>query len=491
MNTLLAAALVLFASGELFTSQPLNDIEIGAINPYIGQYSTNFRLHDMNKDGSPDLVFTDHIRLQQNGQFPESSVIPFPQVPQAPVVDVFAGKLYFKSDHKVRIFQLHELDWIESPPIETPWQYPAPIDTPQGKEWGSFMVDLEGHGAPEILHPNREGLDLLPMKTANSTAIQHLNIFPSPRLIDRAPSQQSRLRFGYRPPEFELSFRCILENENIYIIESIPTTEDMNRYTVRRYTFTESKMESAPPATTAPLPIHMRPCIINDDAQIDYAGGILRYPSNTAVIAPIYEFTLSIDGGKTRQFFHSRSFMPHTYFLDYNRDGLKDLLLEETSLGDGGLRQTVSRLTAQRKIRHQIHIYQQQPGGIFPSTPTVSKEFTVRLDKPPINKSTMFQRYQNGFLVNAIGNINGDDFSDLVVQATPERLQIYFGSMSGYIPTPQAELDIPPDARFYVLDINGDHRDDIVISANATDPADHAPQNIVYYFDPAQDTSRP
>jgi FG-GAP repeat len=480
MSTLLAAAVCFAAGADFFTPIVLNDIEIGAINPYTGRYATNFRLLDMNQDGVPDLAFTDHVRLQENGDFPETAAIPFPSVPEAPVVEAYQGRLYFKQARSIRVYELQNRDWAELPAIQTPWHHPVAIETPQGKEWGAFILDLDGDGKPEFLHLDRGGLDILRPGGSDAATVERVNVVPIPALAHRASPRQSERRAAYVPPEFELSFHCILDRNRINTVERRPAMETMRRYTVRQFTVTPAGIETRESLTSAPVPDTVQPCLIDADGQIDFAGGMLRYQSNTAVTAPLYEFVLSTDGGRTQRTFHSRSFMPHTYFLDYNRDGLKDILLEETGLGDGGLRQTVSRLATQRKIRHGVHIYQQRPDGTFPASPTISKEFHIRLDKSPIRKSTMFQRYQNGFLVNAIGNINGDGFTDLVVQVAPDRLEIYFGSISDYVLIRRVELIIPPEARFHVLDVNGDGYDDIVVSTPSTDPAREEPENTVY-----------
>ena len=481
MNSLAITVTLFLSATEFFTQQTLNDIEIGAINPFTGQYTTNFRLHDMNKDNKPDLVFTDHVILQENGQFPPTSNVGFPKIPQAPLVDIFAGKLYFKMDQKLLIYELQDLEWVEVDSISTPWKTSDPIDTPQGKDWGAFILDLDSDTKPEAIHSTYEGLDILHLDTQNILPPQRLISFPTATLTNHVPSWQLGPRYGYTSPGYELSFRCVLEDNNLYIIERIPAMENMQRYTVQQYTLNANGTEAHEPITTSPLHNTMQPCRINSDTQIDYAGGALRYRSNTSLIAPIYEFSISTDGGKTLQSFHSKSFFPHTYFIDFNQDGLKDILMEETNITDGGLRQTVSRLITQRNIKHRIHIYQQQSDETFPSKPTITKEFTIRLDKSPINKSTMFQRYQNGFLVNAVGNINGDGFSDLIVQTTEDRLDIYYGNMSGYVYNPQAQIEIEPNARFFVLDINGDKLDDIVISTNSSDPAHTFPKITVYY----------
>ena len=95
----------------------------------------------------------------------------------------------------------------------------------------------------------------------------------------------------------------------------------------------------------------------------------------------------------------------------------------------------------------------------------------------------MFQLYQAGYLITLTADINGDGFNDLLVQNTPQTIIGYYGSAKGFDNRPDLNISVPPNARFYALDINLDGRDEIIVDPNSSESIQNMNESIVYFLE--------
>jgi hypothetical protein len=217
---------------------------------------------------------------------------------------------------------------------------------------------------------------------------------------------------------------------------------------------------------TKPLPAHLHPCRLNDDDQIDYAGGLWKLSDSSAVPKAFYETWATLDGGATFHVRHAPSFQnarPRCMFVDFDGDGDLDMVTESAGLLEGGLREGLSRFLTRKALDHSVAVYPQAQGQFW-KKPAFRATFRIRLEAPPIRNGPLFGRYQAGELFDLTGDFNGDGYRDALVQEGPGRLGVYLARGLDFPGRPDARPRIPASARFNVADVNGDGRSDIVLS---------------------------
>jgi hypothetical protein len=206
----------------------------------------------------------------------------------------------------------------------------------------------------------------------------------------------------------------------------------------------------------------LRPCRLNPDETIDFAGGQWQFASGNLLHAPVYEMCVSTDFGQSIQSVRSISYRPSCSFVDFNGDGRLDLVAESSGLFEGGVRETVSRLMTARALKHHIEIHLQDDNGTFPAAPTIRGSFHLTIDQVPARSDERFRRYQASELIDITGDFDGDGIRDAVIHASPREIQVYRGTAAGFSSRPFLTAAIEPHWRFAVDDIDGDGRSDIV-----------------------------
>ncbi|MDQ1256516.1 MAG: repeat-containing protein, partial [Candidatus Hydrogenedentes bacterium] len=291
------------------------------------------------------------------------------------------------------------------------------------------------------------------------------------------PPEERRFAF----PTRQMNSQFSISGNIVTVINREDLPEMTVRYRVTRHTvdpaqgyrIDASKFQTS---TTDPMPGYVRPCRIDNDDRVDFAGGDWEFEQTSVMPAPVYETYVTLDGGRSDQRIRTRSLRPHCSFLDFDGDGDLDRVTESTGLYDGGVRESISRFLTSRDVVHEIQVWFQDARGQFSETPSVSGRFTVRLDAPPVGNSAFFRRYLAAELFNLTGDFNGDGYRDLVVWERPRQLAVYLSSGAGFETTPAATLTVPEESRFSIADIDQDRLSDIVVQ-----PDGGADTALVYF----------
>jgi hypothetical protein len=157
--------------------------------------------------------------------------------------------------------------------------------------------------------------------------------------------------------------------------------------------------------------------------------------------------------------------------VDFDGDGLLDLITEESDFFRGGIRETLARFMAARRVGHCFRVYRQLPGG-FEEQPALEHRVTLELDGPPIEHGSMFSRIEAGDVLNPVGDFDGDGYKDIVVHDGAGRASIYLANEFSYSPAASATLSFSKSGKLDIADVDGDGRDDIIV--RWTEPATRA-----------------
>jgi len=256
--------------------------------------------------------------------------------------------------------------------------------------------------------------------------------------------------------------RLAFEGDTVSVLGRLLKHEGSG-YERRRYRWNGEAAALVDVDSTQPGPAHVRPCRLNGDGVIDLAGGCWETSRTATLPLPVYETWASLDGGATftvRRTTALPGFRPRCSFIDFDGDGLLDLVTEETGLFDGGVRETLARVLTLPGVRHEVAVCFQRAGG-FEKRPGYRAAFDIDLGTPPVRHGEMFQRYQAGELVDVTGDFDGDGWRDVAVRDRVDNLSIHL-TRPGARPVQGAELALPTGARFHVADVNGDGRSDVV-----------------------------
>ncbi|MEA3364785.1 MAG: VCBS repeat-containing protein, partial [Candidatus Hydrogenedentes bacterium] len=239
------------------------------------------------------------------------------------------------------------------------------------------------------------------------------------------------------------------------------------RYHVRRYQI-ERKGEGGWTARlveeqqTAPMSASMRPCRLNDDDTIDFAGGDFQFKPESLLHAPVYDTLASTDGGHTTQFVRSTSFRPSCSFVDFDGDGRLDMVTECSGLFAGGVRETVARFMSAHAIDHRLRVHLQDENGRFPGTPDIEGTFRISFGKVPARSGERFNRYVASELIDVTGDFDADGIHDAVVHRDEHCIRVFRGTRKGFSSKSLMAAQTQDHWRFAVDDVDGDGRSDLV-----------------------------
>lgn len=485
---------LLLLAGVTFSGEEIPGLSVGEVNRLNGRVSVDFRQADLDGDGAVDLVLRSEVLFQREGQFPPNARAALPAFDKTPLTcDVWRDMIYFRTTGGLKAIRWLDGKWGTALDLAVAWPRSAPqYETESAKpgftRFQGFLHDLNADGAPEVVLPAADGLHVYAIDAAGCTPAATLDVLPPPGFeLARGQSLWPPERRSVVFPSRQMRCRLSLTGPVVTVVTSEDVPEACVRYTLTRYTLDPANEFAILPEATqrqvvGPLPICMEPCRLNNDAQMDFAGGDWETTKASVIAAPIYQTLVSLDGGRTRHAERAQFFTPHCSFVDFDGDGDLDLVTETTGLFEGGIRETVTRFLSGRDVNHTVGVHFQDARGRFSETPDVTGVVSIHFDRAFWQGGLMLDRYLAAELCNITGDFDGNGYRDLVVQHEPGRLAVYLCKGRGFSSRPDAVLSMARDARFAVADVNGDGQSDVVVSWTSALEGDETETKSRVYF---------
>ncbi len=467
----------LFCGALLFVEQDIPGIRVGRTDPLSGEPWRNFRQGDIDRDGKTDLVLPDSVAFQRGDGFRKEDLLSLPHLDECPACDLWDSTLYLRLPSRLVAVKWAPEGWQtvldnavawpheENPPAGTS---APPVDRAPAVHFERFLQDLDGDGVPEVVVASQRGLHVYAKSEAGYSEAAVLDVLPPLRLVPcQTPSFWPPDARPDPSPELQLSSRFFLAGNQLVTLESDLWPGEQARYRIRRYVLESA--ENAACVTrlvedrrTPLMAASMRPCRLNEDDVMDFAGGRWLFTPGGVLHAPVYETLASTDGGETMQFVRSMSLRPRCSFVDFNGDGRLDMVTESSGLFAGGVRETVARFMSADALDHELRIHLQDEKGTFPGTPDIRGTFRVNIGKVIAGSGERFARYLASELADITGDFDGDGIRDVLIHSDARLLQGFRGTREGFRSRPLLEVETQPDWRYAVDDIDGDGRSDIV-----------------------------
>jgi len=476
MIALLAATVL--AAGLSFDAQPLQGIQVAPPSGFLGRPETNFIHADLNRNGHADLLTPTAVYRQQDGIYTDASREPYPSWDGTGAVDVWNSDLYVRTAGGLTVYRWTSSGWATRLDQALEWTGPAAprlpvpgLDAGQQVRFERFLHDLDDDGVPEIVIMSQHGLAVYKRNGEGYALQQTRALLPPPELrmtsqVTLWPTAERR----HTMPSWEQAARIHVDGQTAHVLVRERITASEVRYRHRSLTLADADDPVSGGETwTEALPAFLRPVRLNEDGPPAYAG--FQWESRTThVLAPPYfAYWISLDQGETLRTFRTAvppGWRPRGPAIDWNGDGRRDLVVEQTHLYDGGLRESLARMMTRSAVDHTISVYRQTEGG-FGRAPEAAKRVTLALDKPPFRGGLQFERYRNGRLVSLQGDFDGDGWRDLLVRETPTTVAVYLTREGRFPDRPDLRIDLFADEDFAIADVNGNGRSDIVLTAPA------------------------
>ncbi len=492
---MLTLVMVLALGQVTFIERPLPDVVIGNVTPFTGRTTTNYLHGDVDRDGDSDLILPSGLFLQEKGVYggaPTKALPPFSQDVDA---DVYDGKLYYRSHDHLSVYAFEGDTWKLTLEQSLAWPGKAAVlgrsrQKNPSLRFRRFLHDLNSDRIPELVAVDYSGTHLFRLEGEHYKPAGILDL-PANIAVSRSahqsiwPREAREILF----PEQQMSCRLVFEGQTFRTVSIRERRKNTTRYAIQSWMlalsdegtyYAQKTLDDMP----KPLPAHLRPCRLNGDNRMDFAGGRWLRSEASPVPTPLYELWATLDGGDT---FHVRraaayaQFRPHCAFVDFDGDGDMDMITESTQWPRGSVREQLNRFLTESRIEHVIHIYAQDEGKFSPK-PDLQHRINFELESPPAKPGVMLSRYEAGSLVSLTGDFNGDGYRDLVVRSAPEELALYLATgWQGFDTKPAWSLAIPRDVDAYVADLNDDGLSDLYLRSRTISTEGETHPGTAYY----------
>ena len=484
MNASIAA---LFLFGLNFIEQDVPGLEIGETDALSGSVSVNFITSDVDGDAKNDLLLPGVVYFMRDDAFDVSHASRLPARFGPSLCDAWNGEIYVRFEDGLEVLAWKDGNWTQSLSQQIGW--PEEISGEAGYRNERFLHDLDNDDKPEIFVAARDGLHVYARDAGKFSESNILDIFPGLQLAVARVSGAGETANGKLWPadkrEILMPLRQSLctvgfEGNTLSVISAQSAGTPGSRVVYKTAKFFIDPNESfgliagkTQVSTSPVLDDYLKPCDINGDGQIDFAGARWHVSTSSPLAEPICETSVSIDGGKTIQSFRSHLFsVPKCSFVDFDGDGDRDMIVESTKIFDSGTRELISRFMTSRTLKHSISVHRQDSTGVFSRVADIKGIFSISLESVPYAYGRMFRRYMASQLIDVTGDFNADGFRDIAIRDRSDRVAIYLGSDDGFSRRPVAHLDMKKDWDFKIVDVDGDGRSDLAVRWLESDGGD-------------------
>ncbi len=488
----------LFLGAITFVAQDVSGVQVGRVNPLTGTATVNYLHADFDQDGNLDLLLPREVVFHRENGFRSKHRVSLPVSGKTAMADVWDNALYLRTEMGLGVYMWRKGGWEKTFAQRLVWPPTFRIPTPPSPfgqaapaiDLQPFLHDLDDDGVPEILTVDESAIYLFRREKEEYALAVQWEVFPPLMLMAAEerpvwPASARRIAF----PARQMACRWFLDGDALSVLTRHRMPEETVQYRCVRHRLDPVQRWSLKGEATReesqPLAAYLRPCRLNGDDVIDYAGGRWELSPSSAVPVMLYETRATLDGGHTYHVRRTRTLQargarPHCSFVDFDGDGDADMVTEATHLYDGGIREAAARFRTARKIQHELLVYRQNPAG-FSKRPALQAQFDIQLLQAPIRDGLMFRRYRNAEILDLTGDFNGDGYRDLVVRERLERLSVHLAAGFAFAPAAEATVSIPAAGRFGVADVDGDGRSDIVLRWTGTPETGGGERSRVFF----------
>lgn len=174
-----------------------------------------------------------------------------------------------------------------------------------------------------------------------------------------------------------------------------------------------------------------------------YTGGVKNLESKIE----IYLCKTRGGHGDTASFEHTIPNSAGVLFLtDLNHDGRTDMVIPALRIGITAL----LKMLILNRVDLGLEVFLQQPGGVFPTTPSMSTTISASAD---LNSGQI----SFGGNIAASADFNGDRLSDFLIETGDGTLNIYYGSVGNVLePEPGWTYQLPTPSSIIAEDCDND-----------------------------------
>lgn len=463
-----ALAFLIVANLE-FEERTISDLEIRNGGSIVAEPAANFIHADLNGDGLADLLFQNGAKIQGSSkEFSETFAFPAHTSPGQ--VDAWKDTIYVRSPQKLFLLHFSNTDWETTQEIAFEWpRTPVSRDEHSSNRLSSFLYDINDDDSPEMVLVTQDALHVY--RVSGGTIVEQAawQVIPPLRLLQPDPQPlwpEATRRLTV--PTWQIAARIYVHDAHLYVVTQESLAGQQVRYheSVHTVSFDTFALLSSPEIRQTPeLPSHMRPCRVNADDIVDYAGTQFEASTIRVLSAPMLRLSVSLDSGRTSSSWRLPALPQRNgaaQFIDWNHDGLQDLILARSHAFDGGIREILAKALTREAVDETIQIHLQGPAGL-PRDPQLELRVQYDLDAPPFRTTADFQEYLRGQKISFFGNFDGDSWNDLAVRTDPETIRIYLTTEAELSRSPLVTVPVAAEEMFAVYDVDADGKADLVL----------------------------